>query len=256
MRHLLYSIGFLLLIILTGCGNWINSDIMLKTGKDFVYDKNPDSSQVKNYRIAPNDVIEFTMLSNNGFKLIDLTSLNEANRDYQMNQGSVFLVEQDGNVKLPMLGLTKLSGFTIREAESMLEQKYSQYYIDPYVVIQVTNKRVIVFPGNSGNAKVIPLTNNNTTLIEAIALSGGISDNGKAKKVKIIRTIDDKSYVYMVDLSTIAGIKDANMVLQSNDIVYIEPRRRYSSKFVQELAPIVSLLTSTVLVYTVFNRSR
>jgi len=97
------------------------------------------------------------------------------------------------------------------------------------------------------------LVNNNTTLIEALALAGGISDNGKAKKIKIIRNVGNKDVVYLIDLSTIEGIKNAHMVLQSNDIVYVEPRRRYSSKFVQEMAPIISLISSALIVYSVTN---
>lgn len=254
MRHYLYFIGLFFILILSSCGNWINSDIMLKTGKDYAFDALPDSTQINNYRISPNDMIEFTMFSNEGFKLIDLTSLNEANRDYQMNQSVSFLVTQEGNAKLPILGLTKLSGLTVTEAETQLEEKYSKFYIDPYVFLKVNNRRVIVFPGNSGDAKVIPLLNNNTTLIEALALAGGISDNGKAKKIKIIRKVDNKNMVYLIDLSTIEGIKNAQMVLQANDIVYVEPRRKYSSKFIQEIAPIISVLSSIVIVISVTNR--
>jgi len=125
MRKLFYF--SVLLTSLSSC-SWLNSDLMLKTSKDYVFDKLPDSSQINNYRISPNDVIEFTMLSNEGFKLIDLTSLNEANRDYQMNQAVSFLVSQDGNAKLPILGLTKLSGLTVVEAETLLEEKYSKYF--------------------------------------------------------------------------------------------------------------------------------
>jgi len=245
MRKLLYLFGFL--IFFSSCG-WLNPSIMLKTDKNYAYDTIVDSTQTKNYKISANDLLEFRIFSNDGFKLIDLTSLNQVNRDYQMNTESQYLVEQDGNVKLPILGLTKLSGYTIREAEVMLQEKYADFYVKPFILIEVSNKRVIVFPGQAGTARVIPLLNNNTTLIEALALAGGISEDGKAKKVKLIRTIDDKSSIYMIDLSTITGIKDANMVLQANDIIYVEPRRKYTNKLVQEIAPIISLLSSAFII--------
>lgn len=245
MRKLLYLSG--LLVLFSSCG-WLNPNIMLKTGKDYSYDKLADSSQSKNYKISANDILEFRMYSNDGFKLIDLTSLNQVNRDNQLNTQNEYLVEQDGNVKLPLLGLTLLTGYTIREAETMLEEKYANFYVKPFILIEVTNKRVIVFPGSGGDAKVIPLVNNNTTLIEALALSGGISDDGKAKKVKLIRTVNEKSTVYLIDLSTIAGIKEGNTVLQANDIIYVEPRKKYATKAVQEIAPIISLLTSAFII--------
>ncbi len=247
MRKLLYLFG--LMIFLSSCG-WINPSIMLKTGKGYKYAQNPDSTKALDYRISPNDILEFSMYSNDGFKLVDLTSLNSANMGYRFESNIQYLIESDGNAKLPVLGKTKLSGFTIREAETLLEEKYASFYVRPYVIMSVTNKRVIVFPGSAGDAKVIPLVNNNTTLIEALALAGGIADDGKAKMVKLIRQRGDKHDVYLIDLSTIAGIQQGTMVLQANDIIYVEPRRKYASRFVQEIAPIISILTSAFVLFT------
>lgn len=247
MRKLLYFTALLLLF--SGCG-WLNPSIMLKTGKGYKYSKNPDSTNTLDYKISSNDILEFSIYSNDGFKLVDLTSLNSANMGYRFESNIQYLIESDGNVKLPILGRTKLSGLTIREAEIFLEEKYASFYIRPYVIMSVTNKRVIVFPGSAGDAKVIPLQNNNTTLIEALALAGGIADDGKARMVKLIRENNDKHDVYLIDLSKIEGIKQASMVLQANDIIYIEPRKRYASRFLQEAAPIVSLLTSAFILFT------
>ena len=247
MRKLLYLA--LLSLFFSSC-SWLNPSIMLKTGKDYQYSKNPDSARVLDYKISPNDVLQFNMYSNDGFKLIDITSLNSANAAYHINVELPYLVESDGNVKLPILGRKKLSGMTIREAELTLEESYSSFYVKPFIELSITNKRVIIFPGSAGDAKVIPLVNNNTTLIEAIALAGGVADDGKAKMVKLIRNLEGKQYVYKMDLSTINGLKDGSTVLQANDIIYIEPRRKYSSKLLQEVAPIVSLLVSTFLLYT------
>jgi len=224
---------------------------MLKTGKDYNYAKTPDSTKVLDYRISQNDILEFSMYSNDGFKLVDLTSLNSANMGYRFQNDIQYLVESDGNSKLPVLGRIKLSGYTIREAESLLEEKYASFYVRPYVVLSVTNKRVIIFPGSAGDAKVIPLKNNNTTLIEALALAGGIADDGKARMVKLIReTNENKHDVYLIDLSKIEGIRQGTMVLQANDIIYIEPRKKYASRFIQEVAPIVSILTSMFVLLT------
>lgn len=221
---------------------------MLKTPKDYTYDKIADSLSQQNYRIAANDLVQVRIFSNDGFKIIDLSNvsaLSVANFDY--------IVERDGKAKLPLVGFVKLAGLTVREAEIFLEQIYSEYYVKPFVNIKITNKRVIVFPGNGGVAKVLPLTNSNTTVIEALALTGGIAEDGKAYKVKLIRNeTDQKPKVYLMDLSKIQGLAAGNTVVLANDIIYVEPRYRLARTLVGEITPIISLLTSALLVYSLF----
>ncbi|HVA98234.1 MAG TPA: polysaccharide biosynthesis/export family protein, partial [Bacteroidia bacterium] len=177
--------------------------MMLKTGKAYQYDKLNDSLSPKEYKISPNDIINFRIYTNDGFKLIDLTSLNSTGPSTSSAAASLnptYLVENDGFIKLPVIGRIKIAGLTIREAELMLEEKFTKYYVKPFVLLSITNMRVIIFPGEPGAAKVIPLVNNNTTLLEALALSGGISENGKAWKIKLIRGNAENYKVYLIDL--------------------------------------------------------
>ena len=222
---------------------------MLQTKKDYSYDKLSDSLSKMDYKIAPNDLLQYRVFTNDGFKLLDLA--NQMNVVFR-NDLDV-LVESDGNVKMPMLGYIKLEGLTIREAETLLQEKYSDVYVKPFVTIRVTNKRVIVFPGNNGIAKVLPLANNNTTVMEAIALAGGITEDGKAYKVKLIRNYKNaKPQVFLMDLSKIEGLASANTIVLANDIIYVEPRYRLARTLVSELTPIVTLLSTTVLLYGLF----
>ncbi len=251
MRKLLYLFGFLLFF--SSCG-LLNQNNMFKTGFDYQYAKTPDSSKTSEYKISTNDLLSFTMYTNDGFKLIDLTAFTTSSGSGGIGNSTavanLYLVETDGYVKLPVLGRRKLIGLTIREVEQMLEESYSAFYVKPFIIVKISNRKVILFPGNTGDARIIPLTNNNTTLIDVIAIAGGISLNGKAKQVKLIRDVNKKHEVYLIDLSTIKGIKDAYLVLQANDIIYIEPRKRVSSKVLQELTPILSLLSTTILTFT------
>lgn len=239
-----------MLIFLSGC--YINSNHMLKTDKNYKFDLPPENA-VENYHISKNDVIEFKLFANGGFKAVDYASGEDGNRAFGRFTLSYY-VESDGTVRLPILGKVYIKDSSIRAAEFMLEQMYSEYYVEPFVQLSVLNKRVIVFPGNGNDAKVIPLQNNNTTLMEAIGLAGGIADRGKAKRIKIFRRVGEERKVYLVDLSTIEGLKYVDMVVQANDYIYVEPVPRYGAEIVQQIAPYVSLLTSAILVYTVFQR--
>jgi len=244
MRKLIY---FVLFAVLFSACNPLNPSRMMKTEKDFKF-STPPSESSKEYKVSPNDIVEFRIFTNDGFKLIDLTSVGTQNNAYISNTLN-YQVEFDGNIKLPILGRIPMKGMTIREAELMLEDKYAAYYNKPFVLLRVINKRVIVFPGSGGDAKIVNLTNDNTTLLEALALAGGITTTGKAKKVKLIRGELKNPEVYLLDLSTIEGVKQADIVMQANDIIYVDPIPNISKGIVAEITPVISIITSFLLIY-------
>lgn len=243
------------LILVFFMGLWMSCKIlrpnlMLTTPSGYKYADLNDSLSRLSYLLAPNDIISFQIFTNDGFKMVDV--INNAQASFFVRAEAT--IEQDGTVKMPMIGRVKITGLTVPEAEKKLETLYSEFYIKPFVRLSVNNKRVIVFPGNSAQAKVIPLQNNNTTVLEAIAMAGGIPEDGKAYKVKLIRTLPDgKSLVYLLDLSTIDGLSKGQTTVLANDIIYVEPRYRPLQAFVRDISPVLSLLLSTLIFLRVYR---
>ncbi|MCA0431533.1 MAG: polysaccharide biosynthesis/export family protein [Bacteroidetes bacterium] len=234
------------------------SNQMLKTPKNYEYDKLADSVAILDYKLAPNDAIAYKVLTNDGFMLINLSS-SASSGNNNLTFFIETIVQSDGFIKVPLIGQVKIAGLTIREAELLLEEKFSKQYVNPYVTIKLTNKRVIIFPGNNGTARVINLTNNNTSLMEAIAQAGGIPEDGKAYKVKLIRdnpTPTKKPLVYLFDLSRIEGVKEGKSIVQANDIIYVEPRYRPLKTLSTELGPLVTIITSVLLIYQFYYFSK
>lgn len=228
----------------------LRPNLMLTTPPGYKYANLNDSLARLTYLLAPNDIISFQIFTNDGFKMVDV--INNAQASFFVKAEAT--IEADGTIKMPMVGRVKLAGLTIQEAEKKLENLYSEYYIKPFVRLFVNNKRVIVFPGNNAVAKVIPLQNNNTTVLEAIALAGGIPEDGKAYKVKLIRTLPDgKSVVYLLDLSTIDGLSQGQTTVLANDIIYVEPRYRPIQALVRDISPIASLLLTTLIFLRVYK---
>lgn len=228
----------------------VRPSVMLKTPRNYAFDKISDTMSREEYHIAPTDAISFRLLSNEGFKMIE-NDAQKADLNYNLIETTV---ESDGTIKAPVIGRVKMQGLTIREAEQLLETMYSEYYVGAYTIVKVTNKRVFVFPGGGGTAKIVPLTNNNTTVFEALAAAGGIQDDGKAFRVKLVRKAEPKPRVYRMDLSTIDGLKDGNVVVQANDIIYVEAKNRVGRELRAEFIPYVSLLTSVMLMYAYISR--
>jgi polysaccharide biosynthesis/export protein len=246
------------LIALFGLNScYINSDLMLKTHREFVFDQ-PDSVQKDQYLLQPNDLIQFRLFANNGYKIIELTSGAEAETGASGVRGGMmvlqentisYFIQPNGYVRVPLLDTVNITGLNIRQAEDSLASMYSKYYIDPFVQIKVVNRRIIVFPGNGGDAKVIPLMNNNMTLVEGLAQAGGLPKRGRSAKIKLIRQEDGKQKVFLIDLSTIEGLKYTGLILQANDIIYVEPRPELAREVLRDVAPIVSLVSSALFIY-------
>ena len=243
------SLVIFALLFLNSCRIFSPSQ-MLRTGSDFKYSDFPADQTIQEYKISANDELSFQLATNDGEKIVDPVLSIGTSRGAA---GNTYLVEFDGMVKFPVLGRIKLSGLTLREAEKLLEESYSKYYNDPFVQLKVTNNRVIIFPGGEGGTStVLTLSNTNTTLMEALALAGGISD-GKAQRVKLIRGDLKNPQVYLIDLSTLEGVKKANLVLQANDIIYVEPRNKIPEKFLAVITPYISLLSLFFLLTQTFK---
>lgn len=246
-------IFLILLAALSSCS--INKDLLFKTPTNYEYDVLPEQLDLE-YKIQPYDLLNFRLYSNDGFLLIDLTSGSGGGGGAQSQMRNIqniirYRVEVSGEVKLPTLGFTKLSGLTIREAELYLEELYSEYYIRPYVMLEVTNNRVIVMPGAGGAAQVITLVNNNMTITEVLALAGGVADRGNASKIKLIRQTEEGRKVYHIDLSKVDGIPDGDIIVQANDIVYVEPIPQLAAEALRDVTPVVALITSMLVLINI-----
>lgn len=244
-------------IVFSSCRS-LNPSVMFRADDNYPYQVDQTIGNIE-YRIASNDIISLSVYTNDGFKLIDLTASTASVTDGAtglMPYTTQYHVDIEGMVKLPIIGKIKLRDKTIREAEAALEQQYSIYYNKPFVVLNVINRRVLVFPGSGGAGKVVPMTNENITLIEALALAGGITESGKAYRIKLIRGDIRNPQVQHIDLSTIDGMKQSNLLLQANDIIYVEPVPRISERILSQITPIVGILTSFLLIYDVIvNRT-
>ena len=254
MKNSYFLLIAIVLVTLTqSCG--INSNVMFKAPKGEVnYDSIP-MAPLEGYKISVDDKITFTLSTNNGADIIGRMSGAAADA-FAGGNGQLgfkeYTVRRNGEVELPVVGNVYIEGLTIEQCQDTLEQRFNTYQ-DPFIQVNVTNKRVIVFPGNGSDAKVIPLQNSNTTLMEALAQSGGITDRGKANTVKIIRKVNGERKIYGVDLSTIEGLKHVDMIVQANDYIYVEPTPELAREVSQEIVPIVSLISSALFIVSAIN---
>ncbi len=201
-----------------------------------------------NYQIQKNDFLKLEAFTNNGERIIDpdLKLIKDMPVQNTMLKPDLsYLVDINGIAKFPMIGEIKVEGLTIRKAEDILQKEYSKFYTDPFVTLQYTNKRIVVLGAPGG--KVIPLLNENITLVEILALASGIDNNAKAQNIRVMRG----DQFFIADLSTLEGYQKTNMIMQHGDIVYVEPIRRPVSEAARDYGPLLSLgvsITTLIIV--------
>ena len=115
-----YVVCLICICAMSSCS--VNKDLMFKTPKGYEFDQISTVEQAE-YKISKNDQLNFRLFTNEGFKLIDLSS-GEAGSggaaQFSSNSLINYLVELDGNVELPTIGRVPIEGFTLKEAEQML----------------------------------------------------------------------------------------------------------------------------------------
>jgi len=251
LKQFLVSGSQLLLAIflITSCASY-KQNIMFKVGEGTVLQQKVAEAE-KNYSIQRNDLLKLKVYTSKGELIIDpdLKLLKEIPAQTgNLRPDPDYLVDTNGVTKFPMVGELKVEGLTIRQAEAILQKEFSQYYSDPFVILTYTNKRVIVL-GDPGG-QLIPLVNENVSLVEILAAAKGLSNDSKAHNIRVLRG----DQVFVADLSTIEGYLSTNMIMQPGDIVYVEPIRRPASEALRDYGALVSLITSlTTLIIVIIS---
>jgi protein involved in polysaccharide export with SLBB domain len=280
LRRLLLSLPVLLLFTSCASNRYYNQRVLFRltdekgnqidTAKLRVAVNRTD----RNYRIQPNDFLDIRVYTNKGERIIDpngelqlgssagqVPSLAprstaapsgraaQVSRAGGSSSGLELLVQANGTVAVPIIGQTHLSGLTLHQADSTLQVLFAPYYRDTFIQTRVTNNRVIIL-GSPGGV-VVPLANDNMNLLEVLALAGGVDGNGggangiyryggKTSNIRIIRGDLKNPQIEQIDLSTIAGMRRANLQMEPNDIIYIEPVRRSFLEGLTDAGPVFS----------------
>jgi polysaccharide export outer membrane protein len=246
--------------LVSSCGAYRNR-ILFATEEEIIKEELQIAvaDATKNYVIQPNDFLELQVFTNDGELLIDPNReiMREIgggvmNQNIQNVQRPQYLVQSNGVVELPLVGEIEIAGYTLKEATDLLKQSYNEFYEDTYILLNYINKRVIILGSTGG--QVIPLVNENTNLIEVLALAGGVNINSRTDIIRLIRGDLDDPEVRIIDLSTIEGMKQASLKILPGDIVYVQPVQRITSEFIRDISPIISLLTSTLTLILLINQ--
>ncbi len=243
----------------SSCGMY-KQNIMFKTKKEYRTEALMAAATQadKNYVIQKNDFLAINVYTNKGEVIIDpnleLVKERGATNTVVVEKPK-FIVQPDGCVRFPMIDPVKLEGYTLLQADSVLQLAYDKFYTDVFVKTKYLNKRVIVLGGSSSisGGKVIPLENENMNIIEILAIVGGIGNDARAGNIRLIRGDLKNPTVFIIDLRTIEGMRKANLKVEPGDIIYIEPVRRVALETLRDITPFLSFITTVLTLIVLIN---
>lgn len=243
----LLGLPVFILLFISSC-SYKNKNILFKTPKKLtskepiaIFGEKKSDSVLYRHRIKPGDRLQIRFLNNYDIgQGAGQSATSQAARDMNTERG--YLVNYDSTVTLPLIGRTNLVGLTRLEAAKKLEQGYSEFgIINPIIDLNIASLSVTILGEVNAPGKIL-VDKETTTLIDIIALAGGFTQGAKKNNIKIIRNNE----IIMVNLKVIDPLGSQAIVLQDNDIIYIEP---YGVKAAFE--PVISVSTGIALLMTV-----
>lgn len=169
----------------------------------------PDAPKVvpleENYRIAPLDVLNVRV-----FKMADLTG------DYE--------VDLTGKISMPLIGEVSAIDLTTAELDQRLTAKLGEKYLenpDISVGIKSSTRRSVTVDGSVGKSGTFAI-NGPTSLIQAIAAAGGISEDGNPRRVAIFRQIGGQRQAAAFDLTSIRRGESPDPPVYPGDIIVVD----------------------------------
>jgi len=158
------------------------------------------------YRIGPRDVLEITAP-----QVPEITE----------TVGTV-RVSGDGAISLPLVGTMVINGMTAMQLQAAIAERLQRYVKAPQISVFVkeySSQRVTV-EGEVNQPGIYPIEGK-TTLLQALALAHGTTQNAKLNRVAVFRTIDGQHLAALFDLSAVRKGRQPDPELYGNDLVEV-----------------------------------
>ena len=227
----------MLLIFITGCSKKYT---LLQTPNQEVATQ-PANYTLIDYIIQPQDRLMITSYNHK-----DLMPTN-------LGTNGV-LVDANGDVSLPLVHRVHLAGLTQTEAAKKLERLYSRYLKHPSFNVEAINKKVYVL-GEVKSPGSIDMTKDQITILEAIAQSGGLGDNAIRDNIIVLsRDASGRMRMRKVDLTNFNALQATNILLNPNDIVYVQPNNwKHLKVTADNIGAVTKVISNIATPYFIFK---
>ncbi|MCI3936801.1 polysaccharide biosynthesis/export family protein [Chryseobacterium aahli] len=112
---------------------------------------------------------------------------NTPNQGLTTLQGPTYIVDTNGNIDFPNLGVLNTTGKTLTEFKEELREKMLKYVINPTVSMRLANFKVTVL-GEVNRQGDYTVANGQATIWNALGMAGDLTMYGKRNDVLVVRT--------------------------------------------------------------------
>ena len=133
--------------------------------------------------------------------------------------GLAYLVDQYGNIEMPVLGKIHAAGLTRLKLQDQIKNMLiaGGYINDPYVMVRFRNFKIFVLGSNGGKAITIP--EERCTFLQALALAGDMNIYTDRTKIMVLREVEGQMVSRYLDPRSSKVFDDPFFMMQQNDII-------------------------------------
>lgn len=135
----------------------------------------------------------------------------------------LYRLASDGTFRFPLVGDVKAEGMTPGELGELLTSRLKDGYLrDPQVSVLVKefNSKKIFVLGMVARPGTFPYEDN-MTIVQAVTLAGGLTPQAEKNGLVLTRTVGGEEVKLVVPLERIGLGREANVVLQPGDIIFV-----------------------------------
>lgn len=167
-----------------------------------------------------------------------------------------YLVDQKGEIELPLVHHIKVLGMTIDEVENTLTKAITPFLKEPIVTVHIVNFKITII-GDVGGPSTISVGADHISIPQALSQVGDLTATGKRENVLLIREINGERKYVNIDLTSPTLFDSPYYYLRNNDILYVEVGRGKFAQFSpvkQNLPFFLSIFSLLIFTFEAYKR--
>jgi polysaccharide export outer membrane protein len=177
----------------------------------------------------------------------NLINNNISSPPNQFGQG--YLVDNEGNIELPLTGKIYVKGKTTLAINETIRKELTRFLKNVYVSTRLLNFKVSVL-GDVARPGSYNVPNERASLLDALSMAGDMNITAVRDDVMLIRDVDGKKTYTSINMNDSKVLSSPYYYLANNDVIYVKPgpNRVFSSSRGFQLLPATLSALSLVTV--------